>query len=67
MAILPIAGTMQEYPAVPHRRPKGRARALALRLMDQSGLGDGPDPRPRFMRSPAAGCAEGLRVPQRPE
>ena len=42
MAILPIAGMMQEYLAVPRRRPMGRARALALRLMDESGLGDGP-------------------------
>ena len=42
MAILPIAGMMREDKAVPRGRPKGRARALALRLMDESGLGDGP-------------------------
>jgi PAS domain S-box-containing protein len=65
MAILPIAGIMQEYPAVPHRRPSASARALALRLMDESGLGDG-SPRPRGMRSPATGSAGRLHVWQRP-
>ena len=43
MAILPIAGMVREDTAVPRRRPpKGRARALALQLMDESGLGDSP-------------------------
>ena len=46
MAILPIAGMVREDTAAPRRPPKGRARALALRLMDESGLGNGPDPQP---------------------
>ena len=43
MAILPIAGMVREDRAVPRPRPpKGRAQALAVRLMDESGFGDGP-------------------------
>lgn len=42
MAILPIAGMVRDDMAVPHRSSTGRARALALRLMDEIGLGNGP-------------------------
>ena len=43
MAILPIAGMMpEEDKAVPRRPPYGRARALALQLMDESALSAGP-------------------------
>jgi hypothetical protein len=60
MATLPIAGMMWEDKAVPRRRPKGRARALALRLMDESGLGDGPSCSRQSARdvAPAASPAD---------
>lgn len=39
MALLPLASTVRECPTVPHRQPRGRARALALQLMNETGLG----------------------------
>jgi hypothetical protein len=42
MAILPIASRLHEDMAVPRRHPRGRARALALQLMDENGLGTEP-------------------------
>ena len=42
MAILPIAGMVREGAVARRRRPSNRARALALRLMDENGLGAGP-------------------------
>jgi hypothetical protein len=42
MAILPLASRLREDTAVPRRHPNSRARALALRLMEENGFGTGP-------------------------
>jgi PAS domain S-box-containing protein len=42
MAILPIAAMVREGAVVRRRQPSGRARALALRLMDENGLSSVP-------------------------
>ena len=42
MAILPIAGMVREGAVVRRRQPSDRARALALRLMDENGLSSVP-------------------------
>jgi PAS domain-containing protein len=42
MAILPIAARIGEEAVQPRRQPQGRARALALRIMDENGLGSEP-------------------------
>ena len=49
MAILPIANELREDGAVLRRHPKGLVEALALRLVDESGLDTWP-------RLPAAAC-----------
>ena len=42
MAILPIASRLREHTASPRRHPSGRARALALQLMEENGFGTEP-------------------------
>ena len=42
MAILPIADMVREGAVARRRPPSDRARALALRLMDENGLDAGP-------------------------
>ena len=42
LAILPIASRLRADTAVPRRHPSGRARALALQLMEESGFGIEP-------------------------
>ena len=65
MAILPIAGMVRDDMAVPHRSSTGRARALALQLMDESGLGIAPPAATHRLRARTDSLTCGLTALER--